>query len=139
MTTQSKDVIRDFAVYGDTITYPVIANDVIYRGSAVSLADTGRLAQPLVAGEAFVGFATRQCDNSGGLASAKRVEVLRRGAVNLPIAGVAAADVGKKVYASDDNAFTLTATDNSLIGVITEVPAGGIATVEFDALTTQLA
>jgi hypothetical protein len=144
MATQTQDIIRDFAEFEDVITYPVVANDVIFRGSAVGLDATTREASPLVADETFVGFAVRQCDNTGGAAKAKRVEVRQRGAVVLPITSVASTDVGKKVYASDDNTFTLSADDGSggdytLIGVIRDVPTSGLATVEFDALTTQLA
>lgn len=113
MTTLAADLMRDYPS-GDFIDLPVIASDIIYQGAAVGLDASGRYAQPLVAGGVFAGFACHnQVDNSAGAAGAKPVRVLRRGYASVPISGVAQTDVGKPVWFTDDNAFTLTNTTDS--------------------------
>lgn len=133
MTAATKDVIADLKTVDQFISHPVVEDDIIYRGTFVSADASGKLAQPLVAGERFLGLAEEQCNNSGGAASAKRVRLLRYGAITVAISGVVATDLHKAVYASDDQTATLTATGNSYIGQIIDVPAAGYATVWFDA------
>jgi hypothetical protein len=49
----------------------------------------------------------------------------------LAVAGVAVTDIGRKVYASDDQTGSLTpGTYGNVVGVIVDVPASGIALVE---------
>jgi hypothetical protein len=116
---------------------PVIASDIIYDGSAVGeLNDTGTF-QPLASGDKFAGFAWSNpgglVDNSAGAASALRVQVKQRGRVRLPITGVTGiTDIGKDVYATDDDTFTLT-VGGSLIGRIVRHETSTIAVVEFEA------
>jgi hypothetical protein len=91
---------------------PAIASDTIYEGAAVGeLNDTGTY-QPLGTGstvDRFAGFCTEKCDNSAGAAGAKKVKVKQRGRVKLAVTGVTAiTDVGKTVWATDDDTFTVT-------------------------------
>jgi hypothetical protein len=124
--------MRDFQL-GEIEDYPVIASDIIYEGSAVGENGSG-YSRPLVAGDAFQGFALEQCDNSAGSAGDKNVKVRTRGLVVLPIASIAiTANDRPAVYASDDNTFTLTRGTNSLIGFVSRWVATGSAVVEFDA------
>ena len=107
MTTLAVDVPRGFSL-GDLDEYPVIAADIIYEGAAVGENASG-YARPLVAADPFLGFAMEQVDNAAGSAGDKRVRVLVRGAVTLPISGLAmTAYDHPPVYASDDNTFNLT-------------------------------
>lgn len=116
---------------GNSNDLPMIANDAIYEGAAVGL--SGGLARPLVAADPFAGFADRTADNTGGAASAVRARVLQRGRIVLPVAGVDGPDdVGKAVYASDDDTFTLTEVGNTLIGRMARHIGGTTALVEFD-------
>lgn len=132
MTTLAVDVPRGFSL-GDLDEYPVIAADIIYEGAAVGENASG-YARPLVAADPFLGFAMEQADNAAGSAGDKRVRVLVRGAVTLPISGLAiTANDHPPVYASDDNTFTLTSSGNTKIGWVRRWVSTGVAVVEFDA------
>lgn len=131
MTTRSTDIARSFEL-GDTNELPVIAADIIYEGSAVGDNGSG-YARPLTAGDPFRGFALTKADNASGAAGDIRVRLRERGKVQLSIGSLAITDVGKPVYASDDDTFTLTATSNSHIGRVVRFVSSGIGIVEFDA------
>jgi hypothetical protein len=131
MTTLAADLPRPW-VLGDFEQHPVIANDIIYEGAAVGDNGSG-YARPLVAGDPFLGFAQMQVNNTGGSAGDKAVRVKLEGAVQLPVASVAITDVGKPVYASDDNTFELVQSDHSKIGVVRAFVSSGIAIVDFEA------
>lgn len=130
-TTLAADKARDFEL-GDVREYGVIASDIIYEGAAVGDNASG-YARPLVAGDSFRGFAESKVDNSAGAAGALTVRVKQKGIVKLAIGSLAITDVGKPVYASDDDTFTLTATSNSHIGRVIAFVSTGVGMVEFDA------
>lgn len=111
---------------------PVVADDIIYEGAAVGESGTTGYVRPLVAADAFVGFAERTADNAGGAAGAARVRLRTRGLVQLPIASLAITDLGANVYASDDDTFTLTSEGNSLIGTVHRWVETGVGVVKFD-------
>ena len=127
MATLAKDTPRDYQL-GDMEEYPVIASDIIYEGAAVGENGSG-YARPLAAGDKFLGFATRNADNSGGSAGDIRVIVRKKGNVRLAISALAIT-----ANASDDNTFTLTSESNSLIGKVSRWVSTGVAIVEFDAM-----
>lgn len=130
MATLAEKKVRSFEL-GDYVDLPVVAADVIYEGAAVGTASGN--ARPLVAGDRFAGFADGTADNALGAAAAIKVKVRERGKIQLPVTGVVAASLGAKVYASDDDTFTLTQGSNSLIGYVTRVVAAGVAVVQFEA------
>jgi hypothetical protein len=130
MTTLDKNLARAFEL-GELNDVGVIATDIIYEGAAVGDNGSG-YARPLVAGDPFLGFATEKADNSAGAAGAINVNVKHKGRVQLAVGSLAITDVGKQVYASDDNTFTLTATSNSAIGRVIRFVSSGIGIVEFD-------
>ncbi|MGE0253487.1 MAG: cytoplasmic protein [Vicinamibacterales bacterium] len=133
MTTLAKDTPRDFGL-GDVYEFPVVATDILYEGSAIGHNGSGA-ARPLVAGDPFLGFALRQADNAAGAAAAINVQLARRGTAKLVVTGVDGwDDVGKDVYASDDNAFTLTASTNTRIGKVVAHVSGTTCWVEFEAV-----
>lgn len=129
MTTLAVDKQRNFEL-GDINELPVIATDIIYEGAAVGDNASGYM-RPLVAGDPFRGFAEAKVDNSSGLAGAKNVRLRRSGSVQLTITGIAITDVGKAVYASDDDTFTLTSTSNSLIGYVERYVTSNTCVVKF--------
>jgi hypothetical protein len=53
--------------------------------------------------------------------------------VQLSVGSLAITDVGKPVYASDDDTFTLTATSNSYVGRVHRFISTGVGIVAFDA------
>ena len=132
MTTLAANTVRTFGV-GDFLAYPVIAADIIFEGAAVGENASG-YARPLAAGDPFLGFAVEKVDNSSGAAGALNVRVKSKGYVKLPLTSIAITSNDRvAVYASDDNAFTLTKGSNSLIGYVAQWVATGYAIVEFDA------
>lgn len=130
MTTLAADQPRDF-YQGDFHDFPVIATDIIYQGAAVGDNASG-YARPLVAGDPFLGFADYRADNATGAAGNAFVRCRTRGSIRLAVATLVAGDVGKSVYASDDNTFTLVSTNNTKIGHVVAVIAAGQAIVEFN-------
>ncbi len=135
MATLIADSSRDFQI-GDKEDYPVVANDIIYEGAAVGENAAG-YSRPLVAADPFQGFAVSKADNATGIAGDVSVTVKTRGRVRLTVAGATAITANDRpaVYASDDDAFTLTATGNSKIGNVSRWIASTDCIVEFDALT----
>ncbi|ORE94108.1 cytoplasmic protein [Stappia sp. 22II-S9-Z10] len=138
MATLTTDAPRNMML-GDIQEFPVIANDKIFAGAAVGENGAG-YARPLVAGDPFLGFAEVAADNTGGSAGDVRVRVWRRGVVRLTVAGATAitANDGAKVYASDDDTFTTTASTNTLIGTVSRWDGSTDCLVAFDAATAAL-
>lgn len=137
MATLTQDQPRAYGVSDDLNEVPVIASHLIFEGCAVGDNGAG-LARKLVALDPFVGFAKEQCDNSTGAASARNVKVWERGKVVLNVTGVASADdVGQTVYASDDNAFTLTSTGNTAIGKVARWISGTQCVVYFEGIQVR--
>ena len=135
MATLAKDTPRAF-FQGDHVDQPIIADDIIYQGAAVGDNASG-YARPLVAGDPFFGFCTMQCDNTGGAAGAKLVRIKAAGAAQLAVTSVAITDVGKDVFASDDNVFILTQSTNTRIGFVKQFVSTGVAIVEFESTETR--
>src|SRR5688572_1318353 len=102
---------------GELNDLPVIATDIIYEGAAVGDNGSGYM-RPLVSGDPFRGFALKKADNAAGAAGDIKVHLQTEGRAPLPVAGASAlTDVGKAVYATDDDTFTLTA-GGSRIGYV---------------------
>lgn len=119
MTTLAYDKPRRFDVQTALPTTlerasPVVATDIIYAGAAVGRNAAGN-SLPLTAaaggGNYFLGFATRRADNAAGAAGDVRVDLVKKGYVVLNVTGVDAIDdIGKIVYATDDDSFAAAAT-----------------------------
>jgi len=134
MATLATDKSRTYEL-GDLNSLPMVATDIIYEGAAVGIEAASGNARPLNAGDQFVGFCIQNADNATGSAGGVRVQVKTHGEVQLPVANVAATDIGKPVYASDDDTFVLTATGNSYIGKVKRFVSTGVAVVAFDVRT----
>ena len=131
MTTLAVDRARNFEL-GDYNDLPCVASDIVYEGAAVG--DNGtNAARPLAGGDRFIGFAEAQVDNSTGAVGAKNVRVRAKGRVQLPITSIDTTDLGKAIFASDDDTFTLTQGTNSHIGKAVRFVATGTVIVEFNA------
>lgn len=129
MTTLAANTPRAWEL-GEHNELPVIASDIIFQGAAVGDNASGYM-RPLVAGDPFRGFALEKVDNTAGSAGDKNVKLLREGKVQLSISGLAITDVGKDVYASDDNTFTLTRSTNTRIGYVYRYVSSGVGIVAF--------
>jgi len=130
MATLSNNKVREFGLDGLN-ELPVVASDIIYEGAAVG-DDSNGYARPLEAGDPFRGFADRKADNSSGSAGDVNVKVRPRGLVKLAISSLAIDDVGKVVYASDDDTFTLTQGSNTRIGYVHRWISTGYGIIAFD-------
>lgn len=124
-------------VTGDFNAIGIIASDIVYEGAMVGENASG-YGRPLVAGDLFVGHAQEQVDNSDGLAGAKNIR-LRTGRykAEVTISGVLITDVGKEVYASDDDTYTLSSYGNSRVGVVIRYVTTNKAVVEFQTNESQ--
>lgn len=130
MTALATDSNRIYEL-GDINQVPVKGSSIIYQGAAVGGHSSG-YARSIANGDKFLGFADEHIDNSGGGDGLKTVRVRKRGAILLDISGVALGDIGKSVYATDDNTFTLSDTSAVYIGQISRIDSSGVALVEFD-------
>ncbi len=123
--TASADIRRKWR-NGDAYGYPVLAGVRIFGGSVLGV--TAALAA-VPAGHAdcvaIVGFASEAIDNRDGTTGDRLIEA-RKGVTNIPLSGATAADIGKKVYASADDTFTLTAGALLAVGTIDAIDADGV-------------
>lgn len=117
---------------GDLAELPVLTNVRIYQGSLGGIDASTGYVRPLSAGDAAVGFAESEADNTGGASGAIRCRFQDNGKAVLAISGLAVTDIDKPVYASDDGTFTLTATSNSFVGVVDRFVSSGVGLVAFD-------
>lgn len=133
MTTLAASKARAYEL-GNTQEYPVVASDTIYEGAAVGESGSG-YARPLVAGDPFLGFAESTVENTTATAGNVNVRVIRRGQVQLAVAGATAVTANDLplVYASDDDTFTLTASTNTIIGRVSRWVSSAVCVVDFDA------
>ena len=131
MTTLAANKQRPIEL-GDLNNIPVIASDIIYEGAAVGVVAATGHARPLTTSDYFVGFATRQADNSAGAAAAIYVEVQTRGEVQLAVTGALITDLKQPVYAADDDAFQFSPTGGVFVGYVKRFVSAGVVVVEFD-------
>jgi len=130
MTTLAANLPRAWEL-GDHNDLPIIAADIIYQGAAVGDNASGYM-RPLVSGDPFRGFALEKCDNAAGAAGNKNVKLLVKGKIQLAISALAITDVGRPVYATDDNTFVLTGI-GSYIGHVHRYVSSGYGIITFDA------
>ena len=116
-------------------SFELAASAHIYKGALIGLNASGYV-RPLVAGDAFVGIAYEEADNSSGANGGASVRVYTQGDFGHVLSGAAQAQVGDAVYASADDTLTFTATSNSYVGVAIDVPSSGNVIVRLDVLRT---
>lgn len=131
MTTLAANSPRDRVSFlTDFEHFPVIAADILYEGAA--LGDNGSgYVRPLVSADPFRGFSELKIDNSAGSAGDKNAKALTKGQVKLAISGVAITDVGRPVYATDDDTFVINGV-GSYIGRVARYVSTGVAMVAID-------
>jgi len=134
MVTLAADTPRSYSNEVDPLfeELGVIATDIIYEGAAVGDNASGYM-RPLASGDPFRGFAERNADNSAGAANAINVKLRRHGIAYLSVASASAVtDVGRPVYATDDNTFTLAKT-GTRIGRVAKWDTSTYCYVYFEA------
>ncbi|MGN6777578.1 hypothetical protein [Rhizobium sp.] len=123
--TATADIRRKWRP-GDKYGYPVLAGVRIFGGAMVGV--TAALAM-VPAGHAsavaLIGFAEESIDNRSG-ATGDWVGQARKGVTLIPLSGATPADIGKPVYASADDTFTLTAGALLQAGTLHAIDADGV-------------
>lgn len=107
---------------GDIVAFAVKAAAHIWRNAIVGIEVASGYARPATAGatpDVRIGVSREEADNSAGTDGDKNVEVYTKGEFLLTGSGFAQTDVGAVVYASDDGTITKTATNNVILGRIT--------------------
>jgi hypothetical protein len=129
LTTDRLTPSRD-ANYAD---YPVRANTIIYSGALVALITSGTGAGNAVpasdaANRVILGVAQARADNSQGADGATRVVVAFNRAFKFNLSGGAtSADIGKAVYAVDDNTVSLSPGTNGVkVGKLIAIEPDGV-------------
>lgn len=113
-------------------TLAVKASTTIYRGSLIGLDRAGGYARPLAATDQFQGLCYEQCDNSTGSDGDREVTAFTQGDFVFTLSGAAKTDIGRPVFANDDNTLTFTGGAASYIGQIVDVPSTGSVIVRID-------
>ncbi len=116
--TANKEV--DHYVDQELRSYQAAASKHVYKGSFVGLASSG-YAQPLVAGDPCVGIAYEEGDNSSGSDGDVSTRVYTLGDFGLTLSGASVADIGRAVYASDDETVTFDPEGNSFVGYVQDI------------------
>ena len=112
---------------------PVAGSTRIFQGTLVFVSATGYADDDTNSGaNAFAGIATEEADNSAGAAGDLNVELLTDGVIQLQGSGFTQADVGKKVYATDNYTLTKTASSNTYIGHIREFVSATVVGVNIE-------
>ena len=124
----------------ETADMPVLANTVCYAGGFVGDNASG-YARALVAADPFWGIAIAQCNNNptgGAAAGARHVKLATEFEITGVVTGASSvADVDELVYASADDAMTLTSTNNTLIGKVARWVTSTTCVVRGRALTLR--
>ncbi len=107
----------------------------IYKGALIGLTTAG-YARPLVAGDACVGIAYEEVDNSAGTNGSVTARVYTLGDFGHALPGANQTQVGDPVYASADDTLTFTATANSYVGFAIDVPSADNIILRLDVLRT---
>ncbi|MCC6358534.1 MAG: hypothetical protein IT450_07320 [Phycisphaerales bacterium] len=133
--TANRDLL--FYTSRELIEVPVDDNANIFKGALVGRKRATGYARPLVAGDEFLGVAYKQADNTVAGHTAGGISVRLYQAIDIvhTLTGVAVADIGKDVYASDDATLTLTPTGNSRIGRVISVESTNLARVRIQPVT----
>jgi hypothetical protein len=127
--TANRDV--DHYIDQELRSFQVAAGAHIHKGAFVGLT-TGGFARPLAAGDAFVGIAYEEIDNTSGADGDVSVRTYTLGDFGHPLAGAAASNIGDAVYASADDTLTFTSAGNSYVGFAVDVPAAGEIILRLD-------
>lgn len=118
--TDNKEVLEK---HRRLLENPVAASVVIFKGAIVMSNASGFLAPAVALADAkMAGIAYEKVDNANGAAGDVDCKLLREGLFELSGAGFTQADIGKEVYASDDQTVSTTQGANEIaVGRISQV------------------
>lgn len=133
--TANRDV--DHYIDQEMRSFQVAASEHIYKGAFVGLSSSGH-GRALAAGDAFVGVAFEEIDNSGGSAGDLSARVYTLGDFGHALSGATVADIGRGVFASADDTLTFSGAGNSYVGVVQDVVANGEIILRIDPGRRQI-
>ena len=124
-------------IRGEQSEAPVASAVIIYEGAILGRNSTG-YARGLVAGDDFWGHSMEYIDNTLGSDGTLTVTRIRgRYRMEVTLSGVLITDVGKVVYTSADDTYTLSpGTANTRVGVIDRYVTTDTCIVEFQTVET---
>ncbi len=125
---------------GDIFEVPVAASTIIYDGAMVARNGDGNAVPAAdTAGLVVIGRAEARADNSGGAAGAITVTV-RSGVFAWSHGGLTRADLGKVVYATDDQTVATASANKAPAGILVDVTSDGAwVKVGVDAVIDRVA
>lgn len=138
MTALTKSVARE-QKSSKLVALPVAADAVIYRGALVKINAAGYV-EPCAAeaGAVFAGTSREEVDATGLANGDCFIQIEIRDSFYVEAAGIVAADLGKKVYALDDNFVQLAAGVNlQEVGKIIEIVSATKVLVQPNADLTK--
>jgi hypothetical protein len=95
---------------------PIKASTSVYKGALLGIDSGTGCVRGLVAGDAFAGISYEEMSNGTATDGAVKVRAYTVGDFEVPLGSAAQSNNGALVYASADDTFTLTSTDNSAVG-----------------------
>jgi predicted RecA/RadA family phage recombinase len=134
VSTADRQVVRQ-GRDGGLRAIPVAADTLLPHGRPVFIIAASGLATNTSTSGAnkFGGIAYLKADNRGGAAGDISVEVYTDGAFELVGTSFTQASVGKKVYLADNgDGLTVTSTNATLIGSVSEFISSTLVAVEID-------
>lgn len=114
-------------------SFQLAGGEHIYKGALVGLTADG-YARGLVAGDPFAGIAYEEIDNSDGDDGELAVRVYTLGDFGLTLFGASQADIGRPVFAGDDETLTAGGLEQSYVGVVQDVVASNEIILRLDPL-----
>lgn len=131
-TTVDKKITRADSTKG----FAPVTAEKIHPQNGLVFRDSGGFATDIIAAGAnpFLGVAQTRADNTGGADGDINVELWQEGKFLLDFTGstLTQADIGKKVYATDNNVCHLTSTSRTYIGTLAEFVSATTAFVQLD-------
>ena len=133
----TKNLEVDHYVDQELRSYEVAAAKYVYKGGLIGLS-TGGYAQPLTAGDPFIGIAYEEMDNSSGADGDVTVRVYTVGDFGMTLAGASTSYIGRPVFASDDATLTLVGAGNSYLGRVQDVVTAHKVVLRIDSMDTAV-
>lgn len=116
----------------DKIALPMGAARTVYQHGYVGR-DPAGYAKAFAPGDDFVGIAYETVDNSAGAAGAKNITIHSAGDWVLPLTSVAQKDVGRPVFATDDETLAFVGHPDGYVGRVVGVDGTNRAIVRMRA------
>ncbi|MHC5110217.1 MAG: hypothetical protein ACYTHJ_10105 [Planctomycetota bacterium] len=120
--TMNRDV--DHYIDQQLRTYPLAGGVHVFQGAMLGVTPAG-FARPLVGGDLLAGLAYEEIVNTAGANGDLHIRAFTMGDFGLPLAGALPSDLGRPVFASDDDTLTYQSAGNSYVGTVQNTTSNG--------------